>query len=108
MQIDRMKTGTWGKIMAFFDVKTSEGLIVKGFKLIDGSKGPFVASPSKKGNDGEYYDDVFMSKELRSELNDLALAEHNKLGAGEPRAAQDDHQPSGDGGGDGEYDDIPF
>ena len=71
MKIDRMNKGNWGKVRAFFDLTTSEGLTVKGFKIIEGINGLFVSMPSQKSNDGEYYDSVFASKELRDQIKKL-------------------------------------
>ena len=34
MKIERINKGSWGKIRAFFDIRTEEGFIVKGFKII--------------------------------------------------------------------------
>ena len=45
MKIARMTKGSWGKILAFFDVELS-GMTVKGFKLISGQDGMFVGVPS--------------------------------------------------------------
>ena len=73
MKIERMNKGSWGKVRAFFDLTTTEGFTIKGFKIIEGINGLFVSMPSQKSNDGEYYDSVFASKELRDELNQLAL-----------------------------------
>ena len=68
-----MNKGQWGKLRAFFDLKTSDGFIVKGFKLVEGISGLFVGMPSTQGKDGEYYDTVFADKELRDELQQVAL-----------------------------------
>ena len=73
MKIERMNKGSWGKVRAFFDLTTSEGFVIKGFKIIEGINGLFVSMPSQKSNDGEYYDSVFATKELRDELNQMAL-----------------------------------
>ena len=73
MTIDRMKRGQWGKIVAFFDIKTEEGYIVKGFKIVEGNDGLFVGFPSQKNKDDEYNDTVFADKELRQQTNDLAI-----------------------------------
>ena len=45
MKISRMKKGEWGKVVAFFDVETEEGFIIKGFKLVN-HDGLFVGFPS--------------------------------------------------------------
>ena len=73
LKIQRMNKGEWGKIKAFFDLETSEGLVVKGFKLVQGINGLFVGFPSQKGNDDEYYDTVWAEKDLREELSQLAI-----------------------------------
>ena len=73
MKIERMNKGSWGKVRAFFDLTTSEGFTIKGFKIIEGINGLFVSMPSQKSSDGEYYDSIYASKELRDELNQLAL-----------------------------------
>jgi len=77
MKIDRMNRGEWGKLRAFFDVKTNEGIVIKGFKLVEGVNGLFVGMPSQKGKDDEFFDTVFMEREARDKLNDLAMDEYN-------------------------------
>jgi len=54
MKISRMNKGEWGKVRAFFDLTTSDGFTIKGFKLVEGISGLFVGFPSAKGTDGEY------------------------------------------------------
>jgi stage V sporulation protein G len=68
-----MNKGEWGKIKAFFDVKTEEGFVIKGFKLVQGINGLFVGNPSQKGNDNEYYDTIYADKELKEELSQIAI-----------------------------------
>tara|TARA_Y100001970_G_C13760414_1_gene615466 strand:- start:149 stop:547 length:399 start_codon:yes stop_codon:yes gene_type:complete len=79
MKIERMNKGSWGKVRAFFDLTTTEGFTIKGFKIIEGINGLFVSNPSQKGSDGEYYDTIWMeSKELRDSVNKLALESYGK------------------------------
>ena len=68
-----MNKGEWGKLRASFDLKTSEGFIIKGFKLVEGISGLFVGMPSTQGKDGEYYDTIFADKDLRDQLQQVAL-----------------------------------
>ena len=68
-----MNKGEWGKIKAFFDVRTEEGFVIKGFKLVQGINGLFVGNPSQKGNDDEYYDTTYAEKELKDELSQIAI-----------------------------------
>ena len=73
-----MKKGSWGKVRAFFDLITGEGFTLKGFKLVEGINGLFVGFPSQKGNDDEYHDTVWADKELKIEINKLAVAEYGE------------------------------
>jgi len=68
-----MNKGEWGKIRAFFDLKTDEGFILKGFKLINGTNGMFVGFPSQKGQDDVYYDTIYADKELKERVNEVAM-----------------------------------
>ena len=36
LKIEYMNKGQWGKVVAFFSVRTEEGFIIKGLKLIEG------------------------------------------------------------------------
>ena len=78
MKIDRMTKGSWGKIRAFFDLQTSEGFTLKGFKLVEGINGLFVGFPSQKGNDDEYRDTIWADRELKDELAQLAIKEYGQ------------------------------
>ena len=83
MKIERMNKGSWGKVRAFFDLTTQEGITIKGFKIIDGINGLFVSMPSQKGNDDEYYDTIWVdSKQLREELTQLAINNYNNNDSG--------------------------
>ena len=73
MKIKKMTTGDWNKVKAYFSVETDDGLIVTGFKIIHGINGHFVSMPSEKKKDGEYKDTVMATKDVRNELNDLAV-----------------------------------
>ena len=76
MQIERMNKGSWGKIKAFFDLQTEDGFTIKGFKLVEGTNGLFVGFPSQKGNDDEYHDTVWVEKEVREQVIELAKSEY--------------------------------
>ena len=78
MKIERINKGNWGKLRAFFDLKTSDGFVIKGFKIVEGINGLFVGMPSVQNKEGEYYDSVFADKELRDELEKLAIREYGQ------------------------------
>ena len=103
MKIERMNKGSWGKVRAFFDIRTEEGLVVKGFKIMEGINGMFVSMPSQKGKnqqgDDEWFDTVWVEKELRDQLNQLALNEYGSqydqtLSNDQPPAASSSSQPA--------------
>mgnify|MGYP003136747569 CR=1 FL=1 len=72
MKIARIKKGSWGKIVAFFDLEVM-GLVLKGFKIIEGNDGMFVGFPSQKDADGNYFDTIHASKEVKDKVYQLAL-----------------------------------
>ncbi len=111
-----MNKGQWGKLRAFFDLKTNDGFVVKGFKLVEGISGLFVGMPSTQGKDGEYYDTVFADKELRDELQQVALRAYGQESVepmtppksdamAPPKTAQTNEPPKNEEFTD---DDIPF
>ena len=68
------------KLRAFFDVETEEGMVVKGFKIVEGINGLFVGNPSEYSEkDDKYYDRVFIPKELKDELEKEAIKEYNQI-----------------------------
>ena len=90
MEIINMRTGSWGKLVAFFDVKTEEGFIIKGFKLFNGINGLFAGMPSEKRQDenGEdkYFDTIWLTDEIREsmreKLNTMASEQYNQNNMG--------------------------
>lgn len=68
-----MNKGSWGKVRAFFDLQTDEGFTIKGFKLVEGMNGLFVGFPSQKGSDDEYRDTVWADRDLKEQVNQLAV-----------------------------------
>ena len=76
MKISRMSKGEWSKIRAYFDIETDEGFVIKSCKLIKGDGGLFVSYPSRRKDDGEYENFVYIEKEnkdLRYKVHELAL-----------------------------------
>ena len=68
-----MNKWSWGKIRAFFDLQTEDGFTLKGFKLVEGINGLFVGFPSQKGSDDEYHDTVWADRDIKEEVNQLAI-----------------------------------
>ena len=78
LRMNPLKSEGSGKTAAFLDIQTGDGIIIKGFRLVNGSNGLFLSSPDQKGKDGKYYETVTLPKEMRSELEKMAIEEFNK------------------------------
>jgi stage V sporulation protein G len=75
IRMNPLKSDVSGKTAAFFDIQTNDGITIKGFRLVNGSNGLFMSSPDQKGKDGKYYETVTLPKEMKSELEKMAIEE---------------------------------
>ncbi|MDA3731406.1 SpoVG family protein [Niameybacter massiliensis] len=68
-----------GNVKAYASVNIGGAYAIKNLRIIEGSKGIFVAMPSVKNHKGEY-DDIFfpITKESRTALNDSVIAAYEK------------------------------
>lgn len=57
----------------FFTVKTDDGIELHGCSIKTGSKGKFVAAPSRKGKDGKWYPHFYIPHNLQKVI--IALVE---------------------------------
>jgi len=73
-------------------------MIVRGCRIVNGQNGPFISYPSRKQDDGKYWNHVYGSKEF----NDIVLSAANAAAPAAPKAA-----PSGKSVQDMD-DDIPW
>ena len=78
VRMNHLKSNSGGKTAAFFDIQTDDGIIIKGFRIVNGSNGLFISAPDEKGKDGKYYETVTLPKEMKNHLENLALEEYNK------------------------------
>ena len=89
-----MNKGSWGKIRAFFDLQTEEGFTIKGFKLVEGINGLFVGFPSQKGSDDEYHDTVWADRDIKEQVNQLAIKTYGQdVMSTPPNLENDDFPP---------------
>ena len=59
-----------GNLLAYASVNLGGCFAVNDVRIMNGSKGPFVAMPSKKGRDGQYHDTAFpVTAQMRQDLN---------------------------------------
>lgn len=65
-------------LKAFVDIAVA-GIVIKGLRVVNGSKGLFVSMPRHQGKDGKWYETVFpTTKEMRQELSSLVLAAYQE------------------------------
>ncbi|MFA7421583.1 MAG: septation protein SpoVG family protein [Melioribacteraceae bacterium] len=76
-RINPLQGNSNSKTAAFFDFQTDDGILIKGFRIVSGANGLFIASPSEKGKDGKYYDSIVLPKEMKDELQKMAITEFN-------------------------------
>lgn len=82
-----------GKLRAFVDVEFNGALVVKGFKVIEGSKGMFVANPARKvegSTDANAYTDIVYVTKESGEWNNIQpkiIAYYNEQVAAAPAGA---------------------
>ena len=78
MKIERMAKGNWDKVRAYFDLNV-EGLIIKGFKLMENPTGElWVSFPSNK-KDEEYQNTVYGADQaIKDKVRDVALEKYKE------------------------------
>lgn len=66
-------------VKAFCDILIAGIYVVKGLRVILGSKGLFVGFPREKGKDDKYYDTFYpITNETRLELVDVIIKAYEK------------------------------
>lgn len=76
--IERMKVLSSGNLKAFVDLNFN-GVVVKGFKIMDGANGLWLSMPStpRKNEPGKWDDTVFIKgKELKEDIQEIVLAQY--------------------------------
>ena len=70
-----------GSVRAFASINLNDCFAIRNVKVVDSTKGLFVAMPSYKAGNGEYKDICFpVTKEFREQLNQAVLdAYHQAL-----------------------------
>lgn len=76
--VDIRKINGDGNLKAFADVKIGEDLIVKGFSVMKGKQGVFVAMPRKPGKEGRWFDIITAGNDLKRELEDRVLEAYDR------------------------------
>ena len=74
----RMVVGD-GLLKAFADIKIADTVIVKGFNVLKGKNGVFVAMPRKAGKDGRWYDVLLpVNDGVKEALETAVLAAYDR------------------------------
>lgn len=66
------------KLKAFVDVAVGD-FVIKGFRILEGQKGLFLAMPQEQGKDGKWYN-MFSpaTEEAKQNLSDVVLAAYQE------------------------------
>lgn len=63
-----------GNCIAIANITIDDDFVIGGVKLLEGSKGAFIAMPQRKTSSGEYKDIAFpLSGELRQQIFDAVV-----------------------------------
>ncbi len=66
------------KLKAFVDISL-DGVVIKGLRIVDGSKGLFVSMPRHQGKDGKWYSTVYpTTEEINKQLSEAILAAYQE------------------------------
>lgn len=100
-------------LKAFANITLDESFVVKGFKVMSGSKGLFVSMPSQKltkEKDGKQYEDTAfpITAGFRKQLIETIIAEYEKKANAENLAAESSENKVESEKSDESTDDIPF
>lgn len=74
----RKMSGGDGKLRALADVQFGEGLIVKGFSVVNGKNGIFVSGPRKATKDGRWFDILDLDDQLKRDVEDKVLEAYDR------------------------------
>ncbi len=68
-----------GAVQAFVDLSVNDTLIIKGLRVVKGSRGLFVTMPQEKGKNDRWYNTVHcLDKEVRTLVNDCVLSAYKQ------------------------------
>jgi len=82
-----------GNVRAYASVNLNDCFAIRNVKVVDSSKGLFVAMPSYKAGNGEYKDICFpVTKEFREQLNNAVIDAYKQaLTQSQQQKAADSH-----------------
>lgn len=76
-------------LRALVTCKVAGALWVTGIRVVEGSKGKFIAMPSRKDTNGEYQDIFFPAdREMRNQLQSAVLSKYQEAAAKTPAGTE--------------------
>jgi stage V sporulation protein G len=83
------------KLKAFVSVTFDNAFAVRGMKIIEGTKGTFLAMPSRKTAEGLYVDVAFpINRETRKWLEDKVMEVYQQTRSDRERGIESPHHPA--------------
>jgi len=77
--IDIRKVTGDGNLKAFADLKFGDAVVVRGFNVLKGKKGLFVAMPRKASKDGRWFDILTpVNENVKAEIETKVLEAYEK------------------------------
>ncbi len=71
-RIVRHNSGT--SLKAFCDISVANRVLIRGVRVVEGERGPFVSMPRQQGKNGKWYDSVvLLTPEDRARLASTVL-----------------------------------
>ena len=67
-----------GKCKAAADVRIGEGLVIRGFFMMEGKNGIFVSLPRKASKDGRWFDMIEVDDDLKRTIEDKVLEAYDR------------------------------
>ena len=72
--VDIRKIAGDGKLKAFADVKIADAVIIKGFSVMEGTRGVFVSMPRKASRDGKWFNILMpVNESFEQQLKDKVM-----------------------------------
>lgn len=81
-------------------------LVIKGCKIIEGQSGPFISYPSRKQDNGKYWNHVYGGEKFNEAV--IKIAQGGQRRPPPPRQAPPASRTAPSSGFDDMSDDIPF
>ena len=80
IQVQRMyRFETDRPLKAFVDIVINDCLLIKGVRVMDGSKGLFVSMPREQAKDQKWYDTIrCLTQEIRDQITEVVLAAYKE------------------------------